>query len=273
MEITILDGPLGTQLAARGIPTPPPAWSAQALRLAPDVVCNIHRAYAAAGATVHTANTFRTRSGDVGSDWPELARLAVELAREGAGGGRVAGSIAPIADCYRPDQSPGREGKPQHRALAEVLADAGVDLLLCETFPHVEEALAAVEAAVETGLETWLALTAGPSADLLTPEALAEGARAAVDRGAAAILVNCVPATRTLAFLERLVGLGVPIGAYANAGAFHERIGWATDEDHGAERFLELARSWVDVGATIVGGCCGTGPTHIRALANAFTSS
>lgn len=270
--ITVLDGPLGTELAARGIPTPPPAWSAAALRTAPDVIRDIHRTYARAGATVHTAATFRTRPADVGDDWAALAALAVALAREGVPPGhRVAGSLAPIADCYRPDLSPS-DPRPQHRALARVLADAAVDLILCETFPHVGEALVAAEEAVATGIETWVSLTAGPGADLLDADAIARSARGAVDRGARAVLVNCVPSDRTLPLLSGLRGLGVPFGAYANAGAMGAGIGWGAGSE-GARRYLEHARAWVDAGATIVGACCGAGPAHVRALADAFAGS
>ena len=65
MSIVILDGPMGTELLARGVPTPTPGWSAHALDAAPEVVASIHRDYAAAGAVVHTTNTFRTKSRSV----------------------------------------------------------------------------------------------------------------------------------------------------------------------------------------------------------------
>ncbi|MFQ5749049.1 MAG: homocysteine S-methyltransferase family protein, partial [Planctomycetota bacterium] len=116
-SVTLLDGPMGTELAARGVATPLPAWSAAALRDAPEVVAAIHRDYAAAGAEVHTAATFRTRARNVGARWEELARLAVRLAREAMPpGARVAGSLAPLGDCYRPEESP-PDPRPEHRAL------------------------------------------------------------------------------------------------------------------------------------------------------------
>jgi hypothetical protein len=188
--VTLLDGALGTELQARGVPTEAPMWSAWALDHAPEVVAAIHRDYAAAGATVHTADTFRTRRLQAGPRWPELARRAVSLARAAIPPDhRVAGSIAPVADCYRPDLSP-PDAEADHRAIAAVLAEAGVDLLLCETFPDVAEGLVAVDAAVASGVETWVAFTAGPGADLLTPREIGEAGRRAVDRGARAVLVK-----------------------------------------------------------------------------------
>ncbi|TAH38235.1 MAG: homocysteine S-methyltransferase family protein [Planctomycetota bacterium] len=263
--ITILDGPVGTELAARGVPTPLPQWSAWALAHRPEAVAAIHRDYAAAGATVHTANTFRTQRRIFPEDWERLARLAVAIARASVPPPqRVAGSMAPLEDCYSPWLSP-PDPRPAHRALARVLADCGVDLLLCETFPHVGEALIALEEAVAAGVPSWVSFTAGPNADLLTPDEVHAAARSARERGAAAVLVNCVPAARTLEFVQALAGAGLPFGAYANAGAADERIGWKP-EPLAAERYARLAAQWVAAGASIVGGCCGTGPEHVAAL-------
>lgn len=270
MRLTILDGPMGTELDARGADTRLPLWSARPLRDQPELVRAIHRDFARAGATVHTTNTFRTRRRTIGDEWEALARRAVRLAREAVPADhRVAGSLAPLEDCYRPERSPARS-HGEHAELAAVLAEEGCDLLLCETFPSPSEALEATRAAVDTGLETWLALTAGPDATLLTPDELARAAVQALERGASAVLVNCVAATRTLPYVEALareVGDAAPFGAYANAGAPDDEVGWAADRTLGAERYAELAREWVERGATILGTCCGTGPEHVAAIA------
>lgn len=264
----LLDGPMGTRLDELGVDTSLPLWSARALIEAPEVVRRIHREYAQAGATVHTADTFRTKRRTLGTQWEELAARAVRLARESVPAHhRVAGSLAPLEDCYRPDLSPPDPG-PEHRELARLLADEGVDLLLVETFPHVGEALAAVEAAVGTGVETWVSFTAGPHAGLLTPEQVAAGGRRAVELGTRAVLINCTAASLTLPYVRALVGegLGVPVGAYANAGHTHEGLGWS--RHIGADRrYASLAAEWMEAGAEILGSCCGTGPEHVRALA------
>lgn len=272
---TILDGPLGTELNARGVSTDLPLWSASAIDSAPQVIAAIHRDYAAAGATLHTANTFRTKRRNVGHRWEELTREAVRLARQAVPTShRIAGSIAPLADCYRPDLSP-VDSCEEHREMAEVLADAGCDVLLCETFPHEGEALAAVEAAVQTELETWLSLTAGPNADLMTPQQMSDVARLAADLGVSAMLVNCTPAAETLRYVQQLARAlpGFPIGAYANAGDADDRIGWTTDPNIGAEKYAAYALSWIESGASLIGGCCGTGPEHIRAVTRRVGSS
>ncbi len=270
--VTLLDGPVGSLLADFGVETPEPLWSAAALVSAPRVVSDIHEAYASAGACVHTAATFRTKARQAGASWEHLTRLAVELARGAVPAGhRVAGSLSPLEDCYRPDLSPA-DPRPEHRAMARALAAAGVDLILCETFPHVGEALVAVEEAAATGLPVWLALTAGPDGSLLSPRALAEGARAAVDRGAGAVLVSCTAAGLTLPYVERLGAAGVPFGAYANAGRPEDGIGWGARDPAAVERYVALARTWIEAGATLVGSCCGTGPEHVAGLARAFAA-
>ena len=70
--------------------------------------------------------------------------------------------------------------------------------------------------------------------------------------------MNCVAAEKTLAYVEALLEAGVPVGAYANAGA---------DWKAPVESYVAHARDWVAAGALIVGSCCGTGPAHVAALA------
>lgn len=272
VSITLLDGPMGTELLARGVETPLPGWSAYALDTAPEIVRDIHADYAAAGATVHRTNTFRTKRRDAPERWQERTRRAVELCREAVPSShRVAGSIAPLEDCYTPAESP-EDPRAEHREFARALADYGCDLLVCETFPHVAEGLIAVEEAVATGCETWIAFTAGPKANLLTPSEIASAGREAVQRGASAVLVNCVPVLRTSEYVAELADLGVRFGAYANAGEPDDGFGWRSDPGE-PDRYACVALEWADLGATILGACCGTGPAHVRALARALSPS
>ena len=273
MGALLIDGPLGTELAARGVPTPLPGWSAHALETAPEVVAAIHRDYADAGATVHTTNTFRTREAVLGARWEELARIAVRLVRDAVPAEhRVAGSIAPLEDCYRPDLSPveraPEDTRRRHGSLARVLAEEGCDLLLCETFPHPDEALVALDAALATGLETWLALTPGPAGDLLAPEELAAVAARAVERGASAVLVNCLSVDRVPAYLAPLLEAAAGralAGAYGNAGWVDDESGWKPAPLEPGE-YAAQALEWVGAGAAIVGSCCGTHAGHVAAM-------
>ncbi|HXX68738.1 MAG TPA: homocysteine S-methyltransferase family protein [Polyangiaceae bacterium] len=267
-EVTVLDGPMGTELSRRGVALPLPGWSAHALDAAPEMVALVHHEYALAGATIHTANTFRTKRRAVGDRWEGMARHAMRLARASIRPEhRLAGSLAPLEDCYRPDQSPGRSSRSEHRELARVLADEGADLLLCETFSAEDEAVVAVEEAARTGIETWIALTAGRDGSLMTPRAMAKLARTCASAGAHAVLVNCTPASDTLRFVEAIAGSTPAFGAYANAGAPEQGLGWQAEPDGAAAAYARMAQGWIEAGATIVGGCCGTRPEHIAELA------
>lgn len=272
-HVEVLDGPVGTELLARGVPTPLPLWSAAAIESAPGVLGEIHAAYAAAGASIHTANTFRTQPGLMGAGFAKATESAVAIARANMQpGSRLAGSIAPVEDCYMPERSPGLAARGAHEALARVLAGAGCDLLLCETFPVALEAWVAVEACVATGVPTWVAFTAGPDGSLMTPEIMRDAARGALERGAACVLVNCTPALVTLPYVQALATLGARVGAYANAGRVDDAMGWQTDQVPGAERYAELAAEWVAAGATVIGTCCGTSPAYTEALSRRFTT-
>ena len=276
----ILDGPMGTELGRRGVATPAPGWSAYALESSPESVRDIHRAYAVAGAQAHRGNTFRTQPKLFPERYVELALRAHALLRQGlasAGvpdpdaGGSSFGCMAPIEDCYRPDLSPPESvARGAHRKMASALRDAGYARIVCETFPHAAEARIAVEEAVATGLETWLALTAGPDGALMSPEAMERAARDGVAAGARAVLVCCTSAAMTGAYVERLARIGVPFGAYANAGDPAAGLGWAAEPMRAAAAYATLAAEWVAAGASIVGACCGAGPAHIAELATRF---
>src|SRR5258707_8830056 len=129
----LLDGATGTELNRRGVSTDLPLWSAGALLDAPATLRQIHRDYLLAGAEIVTANTFRTHRrslarGGYGDSAAELTRLAVELARAAVGEGAlappayVAGSLAPLEDCYSPELVPPQaECEREHAELAACL--------------------------------------------------------------------------------------------------------------------------------------------------------
>ncbi len=278
-EVHLLDGALGTELGRRGILTRGALFSAAALldgggRAA---LREIHRAYVEAGAEVITAATFRTSrrslaAAGLESRFPELPRLAVREAREAAAGrARVAGSIAPLEDCYRPDlRPPPAQAGREHLEHARVLAEAGCDLLLVETVAAADEGLAAVAAAAATGLPVWVAAMATPRGTLLDGGDLAAFFRRAVAAGASAALINCTPPDGVDLALPAAAASGVPFGAYAHLGEVDAAVPWGRAPDLSPEEYARRALRWVDRGATIVGGCCGTDPEHVRAVARAL---
>jgi S-methylmethionine-dependent homocysteine/selenocysteine methylase len=280
--LRVLDGATGTELERRGVPSALPLWSAHALLAAPHVVREIHRDYARAGADALTANTFRTQAralSHAGLDprARELSVLAVRLAREGARcAGRdellVLGSAPPLEDCYRPELVPDDDALArEHAAHARNLADAGVDAILIETMNCAREAEAALRAAREAGAAALVSFVCGSGARLLSGEPLAEAIARVAPLGPLAVGVNCAPWSELAACLPLLRGSALPYFAYGNLGAPSAR-GLPTHAASPAE-FAALAGAWTDAGAAAVGGCCGTTPAHVAALARAIGRS
>ena len=271
----LLDAALGTELSRRGAPASPPLWSARAVLERPDLVLAVHRENAAAGADVLTAGTFRTQPALLGAAAREATRRAVALAREAAAerpGVLVAGSIAPVADCWRPDLvPPDAELARLHALHAEALAEAGADLLLLETFGTAREWLVAARAAAATGLAVVACATTREDGALLSGEPLEEAARALLERPSppAALGVNCVPARRLAASLARLatVAPGLPLAACGNTGLPLDEAAGLFAEPISPEEYAAVGERWLSLGARLVGGCCGTTALHVAALA------
>ncbi|MCB9674137.1 MAG: homocysteine S-methyltransferase family protein [Alphaproteobacteria bacterium] len=241
-----------------------PLWSGAAIDARPDLLARIHAEYAAAGATVHTAATFRTGPWNAGADATRLTAEAVRICRDSVPSGhRVLGSLAPLADCYRPQDTP-TEVRGPHRAHARSLQRAGVDGILVETFADPTELAVAVEEAVGTGLPVWASFTAGPDGSLVDVPTGLGMARAAVDRGAEVVLVNCTAVDRCDPWCEALASTGLPWGVYPNAGARGGPFGWDAPD---ASAIAPFFARWLGLGASVVGACCGMGPAHVAVIA------
>jgi S-methylmethionine-dependent homocysteine/selenocysteine methylase len=278
----LLDAAMGTELQRRDADTKLPLWSASALIRDPELVWTIHSDEVSAGAEILTANTFRTHARSLAKAGlaersGELGALAVQLAHQAAAApGRdifVAGSLSPLEDCYRPDLVPDDAALArEHGAQARFLADAGVDLILAETHNTIREAAAALRAAKATGIPVFVSLVTDGKGSLLSGESIADAAKALLQLGPDALGINCVPAARLAGDLAVLAAAapGVPLLAYGNLGLPDDSRGWAFTEELSPEEYAETARGWIERGARIVGGCCGTTPAHSRALRQAI---
>lgn len=280
-DAIILDGATGTELQRRHFPTPLPLWSAAPLLSHPGAVRQIHLDYLAAGADIITANTFRTHrrtlaQAGIADRAQTLTYRAVTLARQArrdAGLTRsvlVAGSMGPLEDSQHPERVPPAEVcAVEHQEMATNLAGAGVDLLLVETMNVVREAVAASQAAKETGLPFIVSFVCTRDGNLLGGEPLADAVRAIEPLQPAAFMVNCVLTATALPLLTILRShTTLPVGAYANIGHASDAWGWQFTEDISPQAYARHVRGWLSVGAQIVGGCCGTTPAHIALLAD-----
>ncbi len=280
-KILLLDGATGTELERRGVDISLPLWSARALLDAPQVLHDIHRDYLAAGAGVITANTFRTHrrslaKAGLGDQAGTLTRQAVQIARaardEHKPDALVLGSVAPLEDCYRPDLSPDEPTcRREHAEMIDHLLEAGVDLLLIETMNNVREARAAISEAQRRAPGKWIASFCLRSDSepgiLLSGESMRDLVDSLID--AYAVGVNCAAAHVTeahVAALRALLPDDVRIAAYANIGYADETGNWISTDAIEPQRYAEYAMQWIDAGATLIGGCCGTTPGTIRAI-------
>jgi S-methylmethionine-dependent homocysteine/selenocysteine methylase len=269
---------MGTELQRRGVDTGLPLWSARALASHPEAVLRIHREYAAAGADILTANTFRTtprtfRRAEAPDRSDALTALAVALARKAADEtlGRsvlVAGSIAPLEDCYRPDLVPSDgDLQEEHGLQATRLARAGVDFILLETMGTIREAVAALGAARDTGNEVVVSFLCTADGRLLGGEPLADAVRAVARLKPTMLSLNCVPVDQADRAIDSLTAAWPgPWAIYANAGRPEDLATGVITHAVSPNAYAAHARLWLSAGARIAGGCCGTTPDHIAAV-------
>ncbi|MDR3692675.1 MAG: homocysteine S-methyltransferase family protein [Fimbriimonas sp.] len=281
-EVLVLDGAMGTQLIDRGLGKGQSSfiWNAEHA----DTILDIHRSYASVGANCLTTNTFSgspimlDRCG-IGHRFVVLNRLAVELARDAGGKGcKVLGDIGPCGDFIEPyGELPEADLESSVQTQADVLADAGVDGFIVETMADPNEMRIAVSALKDFGLPIIASFTYEPTAlgmKTMMGGSPTEASRIAIEAGASAIGANCGTSLNLEDYLKLAqellaVANGLPVLLQPNAGTpvktedggFH----YAVQPD----AFGAWASAAVAAGVKIVGGCCGTTPAHIAAVATA----
>lgn len=286
---TILDGGMGQELVRRSGLEPTGLWSTRIMMERPDLVRDIHADYFAAGAQVATTNTYaihRDRLGPAGIEdrLEELQQLACEIAcrsRDAHGSGLIAGSVGPLGWSYSHDGAPPEDVSAElYAEICRIQADY-VDVYLIETMASVEQARAALTGALGNGKPVWLALTVDDAdgTRLRSGETLAAAMSELASMSPQAILLNCSIPEAISAGLAEVGTVGLPFGAYANgftgistdffkAGSTVDKL--ATRVDLTPDAYAGHVGSWIDQGASLVGGCCEIGPAHIAELARRF---
>ena len=277
---------MGAELIKRGLTPRTGLWSARALLDEPEGVVQVHADYIEAGASVITTNSYSTipsylAKAGMAESYQELTVVAAKLARRAADSAtipvRVAGCLPPLDESYRHDLVPEDEpSQAVYRELVTVLTPYA-DLYLCETMSCVREAVNASSAAraVDPHKPLWVAWTLHetPGEGLRSGESLAEALAAVQPFEPDAYLFNCTSPAAISAAVETLAKLtNKPIGAYPNS--YHVPEGWTLDNEKSVEArdmttedFVAFSRDWRNKGASILGGCCGIGPSHIDAMA------
>jgi len=289
----LLDGGLATELERAGFDLDHPLWSAWLLSERPEAIAAVHRAYLVAGADCITTASYQAtipgfrRSGATDAEARGLLIRSVELAlrvrdefRSGASETRrahplVAASIGPygafLADGseYTGAYAIGHDGLVDfHRGRMRLLLEAGPDLLACETIPSVVEARAlAVLLAELPDARAWVSFSCRDGARLCDGTPFVDAVRAvAVLPQVVAVGVNCTAPVFVEALLRAAAAVtDKPLVAYPNSGETYDAAAkvWRGTSD--PLDWGERARAWRAAGARLVGGCCRTGPDHVRA--------
>ena len=276
--MTFLDGGFGTMIQAAGLPAgkDPTDWNIEN----PSAVTSVHRAYVEAGSDIVLANTFgANRLKYRGShDLGELIRAAIANARA-SGAKKVALDIGPTGKLLAPAGDLSFDDA--YAAFAEQVRLATTnnrqpatsnqtDLIFIETISDVRELKAAVLAAKENcSLPVYASVALGEDGNLLTGGSVECVAALLESLGVDAYGFNCgLGPDRMLPFVERLARVSTkPILVKPNAG-MPTLLDGRTVFKVGPEEFAGHVQRLVAAGASIVGGCCGTTPAHILALAS-----
>lgn len=276
----LLDGAMGTQLMARGVAA---GKCNDYLNIeAADIILDIHRRYFEAGSDAVITNTFGSnrialKRHGLDKDVAKINFAGAEIARKAAGDGKyVLGDIGPSGDFLQPlGNLMADELKEAFAEQAKGLGEGGVDGFIIETMTAVDEVKVAVEAVKSvSGLPIFVSLSydkAGEGFRTMMGVSVAEAVKQVMPLGVDAMGFNC----GTLGMEEYVelakvyaaqIGSKAVLLAEPNAGKPELVDGRAVYKLSG-EEFAETSEEIYAAGAVILGGCCGTGPEHIRAMA------
>jgi len=274
--VLLADGAVGTLLVSRGAPTEGPR--SPLCVSAPDLVREIHDDYVAAGAQILTTNTWDANRAKLTKfDWADslekINREGVRLARAAAQGEYVfvSGQMGPLGQLVKPY---GPLTKAQVREIfteqARILLEENVDLIGLETFSSELEIAEAVRAvrALSADVPILASLTVLADGKTSFGDEALHALHAVAGAGADIVGINCtIGPQEAFDVFVRVVGtLGVPVSVMPNAG-YPWTVSGRTVYPATPDYFREIARDFVKTGAAILGGCCGTGPEHVAAMA------
>lgn len=285
-ETILLDGAIGTEILRREV-----TWADHQLMSRPEFVRTIHADYINAGAEIISTNSFQLckralfnhfrdeahrrhiGASDLDTRANTLLAQSVKLAIEARQQAKanqsvaVAAAVTTLEWCFRPDLAPSdAQAKTEYREIFQVVKDAGADLVLLETVNGIHEAVTALKVAKEIGMPLWVSFVPTEKGKLFTGETLKKAAAAMEKGGADAVLLNCAPPDDISEGLRQLApATKLPIGTYAHIGRF-DPPEWLFTEEYPPSKYAAESARWKKMGATILGGCCGTTPEHIRQL-------
>lgn len=272
-DVLVFDGAMGTQLQSRGLPAGgcPELWNLER----PEAIRAVHADYVAAGAQILETNTFgalpcRLAHYGLQHRVQEINAAAVRIAREAAAGrALVAASVGPTGLLIEPlGETSFQEAYDNYAAQAAALGEAQPDLIIIETIADLNELRAAVMACKEQapGIPVLAQMTIDPSGRAFTGTDPATAVVVLQALGADMVGLNCSvgPDVMVAAVQEMARVARVPISVQPNAGMPLLQPDGRTTFPLGPEAFAAYMPRLVAAGASLVGGCCGTTPEHIR---------
>lgn len=288
--ITILDGGMGQELLARSTQPPSEMWSAKVLMDEADLVTEVHADYIRAGANVITINAYsatpeRLNQYGHGDKFATLQQAAINCAtkaRDQLGRDvKITGCLPPLFSSYNPDLN---NDYDIALGIYSQIADAqteGVDILLAETLGSLLEVRAAATALKGRGKPVWISMSLSEDTDvpaLRSGEPLQDALALLTDQGVDAVLLNCSLPETISAAMPTLSQVKIPFGAYANGFTAIKKLEmgdivaekFSKRSDLTPQGYANFAQTWIDAGATLVGGCCEVGPAHIIELSRRF---
>ena len=280
-DLKLLDGAMGSEFIRRGEILPPHTWSADVNLTNPDLLYGIHQEYVTAGVDYLTTNTFRTtprayqKTGLSYKEAYSTAKIsmhnAVQMARKASNDSiKILGSIAPLEDCYSPDLFPGADlATKEFSVIAEWLADERIDIFLLETMNNILETKTCLDVVEKYKLPIWVSFNLLDSDHIQSGESLKDAIKMVDKFSVDCILLNCNPLNRTFSALETLARYcSGKWGIYPNLGVGEPSPDGIIKDYHSDAEFIDLTKNAVKLGATVVGGCCGSNPKHIELLKN-----
>jgi homocysteine S-methyltransferase len=271
--VMIADGAMGTMLYARGMPR---GHCYDELNLSsPATVKAIHREYADAGAVLVETNTFGanrfvlSRYYDLGAKVFDINMAGARIAREACPECFIAGSVGPVSRPLDTSDVLDRETLAAiYGEQISALVEGGVDLIALETMTDLNEAKTALEVALKISpVPVAIEMSFVEASESITGASPAQALVELADMGAAIVGANCGQGPQaTIDVIRKMAGRRrVFLSAMPNAGVARY-TGGKFSYPHNAEYFASRAEELVDLGVSIVGGCCGTTPEHIAAL-------
>ncbi|UCF77732.1 MAG: bifunctional homocysteine S-methyltransferase/methylenetetrahydrofolate reductase [Candidatus Eiseniibacteriota bacterium] len=273
--VIVADGAMGTALYARGAPK---GHCYDELNLSnPSMIKAVHAEYAAAGAELIETNTFGanrfvlSRYYDLGTKTFEINLAGVRIAREACPGCYVGGSVGPVSRPLDTTETPSREETARiYAEQISALVEGGVDLIILETMSDLEEAKMALEQAIKVGrVPVAVQMSFSEEGRTITGVSPSQAVVELADMGALIVGANCGNGPQaTIDVIRKMAGRRqVFLSAMPNAG-LASYTGGKFSYPHNPDYFASRAEELLNLGVTIVGGCCGTTHEHIAALSS-----